>query len=92
MILLSFARLISLVPSVFLLSPAEKPRTSLIKIVEDVDADTNKSSAKFELKMLSPSPTTVMVRDVRPGHVDNSFATEELSPVLQSNLTKEEKG
>ena len=45
---LSFVRSINLVPSVFPLSPAEKPCTSLLKIVEDGGADTSKSSPKFE--------------------------------------------
>ena len=45
----------------------EKPCTLLRKIFEDGSADTSKSSAKFELKMFSPSPTTSKVRNLKRG-------------------------
>ena len=88
----SFVRTINLVPSAFPLSPAEKPCTSPVKVFGDVGADTSKSSAEFELKVLSPSPTTGKVRKMRDETSTTAttvsengifaFAAEELSSFL----------
>ena len=99
----SFVRTINgyLVPSAFPLCPAEKPCTSPVKVFGDVGADTSKSSAEFELKVLSPSPTTGKVRKMRDETSTTAttvsengifaFAVEELSSLLQSTSTKKEK-
>ena len=58
-------RTINLVPSAFPLSPAEKHCTWPVKVFGDVGEDTSKSSAEFELKVFSPSPTTGKVRKMR---------------------------
>lgn len=97
----SFVRTINLVPRAFPLSSAEKPCTSPVKVFGDVDADTSKSSAEFELKVLLPSPTTGKVRKMRDLMSTTAttvsengifaFAAEELSSFLQSTSTKKEK-